>query len=181
MARVKLDRRGVHPGGHEAFEVGIDRPVVLRHRIEGRFDPPSCLCHFPAEQLGGHPSLHGVQHLGPRRVDVLGEVLEKRLLTELGITICGLDKARTGRRRRESLSQSVRCNPRRRRAREPRCRPGRSPWDRHRPGSRSSRNRNDRRALWGRPSVRAFGWRTQRLPRVCAAGSVPTRRSAPRL
>ena len=40
MARLDLDRLRTHSFGHEAFQVGIDRPVLGGHGIEGRLGAP---------------------------------------------------------------------------------------------------------------------------------------------
>jgi hypothetical protein len=36
MARLHLDRGRAHPFGHEAFEIGIDRPVLGRDSVKAR-------------------------------------------------------------------------------------------------------------------------------------------------
>src|SRR5271170_178339 len=41
MARFDLDRLRTHPLGHEALQVGIDRPVLGGHGVEGRLGAPS--------------------------------------------------------------------------------------------------------------------------------------------
>jgi hypothetical protein len=40
MARLNLDRLRTHPLGHEALEVGIDRPVFGGHGVEGGLGAP---------------------------------------------------------------------------------------------------------------------------------------------
>lgn len=36
MARFQLDRFGAHPFRHEAFQIGINCPILRRHRVETR-------------------------------------------------------------------------------------------------------------------------------------------------
>src|ERR1700691_623005 len=43
MAGLHLDGLGAHALGDEAFEIGIDRPVFRRNRIETRLRPPGCM------------------------------------------------------------------------------------------------------------------------------------------
>ena len=50
MACLHFDALGAHALSHEAFEIGIDRPVLRGNGIEARLRPPGRLCGLAREQ-----------------------------------------------------------------------------------------------------------------------------------
>ena len=48
MARLHLDRFRAHPLGHEALQVGIDRPILGGDRIKAGFDRQAACFVLPA-------------------------------------------------------------------------------------------------------------------------------------
>src|ERR1700751_378347 len=51
VARLYFDGLGAHALGHEALEIGINRPVFRGNSIETRLRPPGRVRGLPAEQI----------------------------------------------------------------------------------------------------------------------------------
>jgi hypothetical protein len=94
MTRIKLDRLGLHSLGQEAFEIRIDRLVVLRHRVERWLHPPRCLRHLRAEHFLGDKAFRPHTTLWHAPGQRLARSPGRRLFTQLRIAICRLHKPR---------------------------------------------------------------------------------------
>jgi hypothetical protein len=88
MTGLDLDRLGFHPIGHEALELGRDRPVF---RGEGGFDRQAACVVLPEKQGVRDPSLHGVEDACLSGLDIAGEIPEG-FLAQLSIIFVRADK-----------------------------------------------------------------------------------------
>ena len=64
MARLHFDGHGAHALGHEAFEIGIDRPVLRGDGIETRLRPPSRMRRLARKQSLMERLLDRIEDLG---------------------------------------------------------------------------------------------------------------------
>jgi hypothetical protein len=65
MTGLNLDRLGLHPIGHEALQLGRDRPVFRGDGVPTRLRPPGRLSRLPRKQGVRDASLHGVEDACP--------------------------------------------------------------------------------------------------------------------
>jgi hypothetical protein len=83
VARLDLDRLRTHSLGHEAFQVGIDRPVLGGHGIEGRLGAPGGIRRLFRRQRFLEGLLNRVEDARLLRRQVAREVVQKSLLRQL--------------------------------------------------------------------------------------------------
>src|SRR6476620_4326410 len=79
MAGLHLDGLGAHPLGHEALEIGIDRAVLGRNRIEARFRTPRGLRGLSREESLLERLLNRIEHLRLRFRQVAREITHESL------------------------------------------------------------------------------------------------------
>ncbi len=96
---LDLDRLGLHPTGHEALQLGRDRPVFRGDGVPTRLSPPGRLRRLPRKQGVRDAPLHGVEDPCLGGLDIAGEILEERFLAQLRET-ARVDEAGAGRRHR---------------------------------------------------------------------------------
>src|SRR6266478_5767882 len=82
MARLHFDGLGAHALGHEAFEIGIDRPVFRGNGIETRLRPPGRMCGLAREQSLLERLLDRIEDLRLRFRQVAREIVQERGLVE---------------------------------------------------------------------------------------------------
>ena len=82
MACLHFDGLGTHALGHEAFEIGIDRPVLRGNGIEARLRPPGGLRGLAREQSLLERLLHCIENLRLRFRQVAREIAQERSLVE---------------------------------------------------------------------------------------------------
>ena len=104
MSGIHLDRLRAHSLGHEAFESGIYRPIVFRDGIEARLRVPGGDGRLAGQQRLVEGLLDGVEDLGFRLWDAVGEVAEEGLFLQSAPVAFEDDTGRS-RRLREALGQ----------------------------------------------------------------------------
>src|SRR5882672_3847520 len=82
VTRLHFDGLGAHPLGHEAFEIGIDRPVFRGNGIETRLRPPGRLRGLAREQSLLERLLDRIEDLRLRLRQVAREIAQERRLAE---------------------------------------------------------------------------------------------------
>src|SRR5882757_9188140 len=83
MTRPDLYRLRTHSLGHEALQVGIDRPVLGGHGIEGRLGAPGGIRSPFRRQRPIEWLLNRVEHARLLRRQVAREVMQECLLGQL--------------------------------------------------------------------------------------------------
>ncbi len=78
------------------FQVRRHRLIVLRHRTEGGFGVPGSDRRSFAETRGGGRLLFGIKNFCLPVLDTVGEIFEKRILGELGVTVVILNAGPRG-------------------------------------------------------------------------------------
>src|SRR5258707_15024635 len=96
VTRLHFDGLGAHALGHEAFEIGIDRPVFRRNGIETRLRPPGRMRRLAREQSLVERLLDRIKDLRLRFRQVAGEIAQERSPAEASF-LAGEDNPR-GRR-----------------------------------------------------------------------------------
>src|ERR1700730_14352245 len=104
VTRLHFDGLGAHSLGHEAFEIGIDRPVFRRNGIETRLRPPSRMRRLAREQSLLERLLDRIKDLRLRFRQVAREIAQERSLAEASF-IAVEDNPGGGRWRRKFLGQ----------------------------------------------------------------------------
>src|SRR6266446_5113548 len=82
MARLHFDGLGAHSLGHEAFEIGIDRPVFRGNGIETWLRPPGRMRGLAREQSLLERLLDRIENLRLRFRQVAREIAQERGLVE---------------------------------------------------------------------------------------------------
>src|SRR5258708_12285399 len=82
VTRLHFDGLGAHALGHEAFEIGIDRPVFRRNGIETRLRPPGRMRRLAREQSLLERLLDRIKDLRLRFRQVAGEIAQERSLAD---------------------------------------------------------------------------------------------------
>ena len=82
MARVHLDRRCSHAFGHKALQIGIDRPILRRNRIEARLRTPGGMFGLTSQEGLVKRLLDRVEHPRPGLRQVAGKIAQERCLGE---------------------------------------------------------------------------------------------------
>jgi hypothetical protein len=100
MARLHLDDLGAHALSHEAFEIGIDRPVFSRNCIETRLRAPCRMRRLAREQRLLERLLDGVEDLSLGFRSGRPKVAPKRRLAEKSLFAVEYNARRRGRRRK---------------------------------------------------------------------------------
>ena len=104
VTRLHFDGLGAHALGHEAFEIGIDRPVFRRNGIETRLRPPGRMRRLAREQSLVERLLDRIEDLRLRFRQVAREVAQERSLAET--SFIAVEDNPSGRRwRRKCLGQ----------------------------------------------------------------------------
>src|SRR5947209_14459862 len=104
VARLHLERLGAHALGHEAFEIGIDRPVFRRNSIETRLRAPGRVRGLAREQSLVERLLDRIEDLRLCFRQVAREIVQERSLAET--SFIAVEDNPGGRRwRRKCLGQ----------------------------------------------------------------------------
>ena len=82
MAGVHLNRRCSHAFGHKALQIGIDRPILRRNRIEARLRTPGGLVGLTSQECLVKRLLHRVEHPRAGLREVAGKIAQERCLGE---------------------------------------------------------------------------------------------------
>ena len=87
MTSIQLDGVAFMRVDRKRFQVRRYRLIVLRHRIEGGFGVPDSDRRSFAEKRCGGGSLFGIKNFCLPVLDTVGEIFEKRILGEFGVTV----------------------------------------------------------------------------------------------
>src|SRR5271166_251991 len=102
MARFHLDRSRAHAFGHEPLEIGIDRPILRRNRIEARLRTPGGVLGLAGQKPLVKRFLDRIERPRPGLGQVAREIVHERSLGQSSF-VAVEDDARRGGRRGERL------------------------------------------------------------------------------
>ena len=103
MTGLDLDRFRAHALGHEALQLGIDRPILRRHGIPAWLRPPCGVDGFACKQFLVERPLDRVKRLCLRFRQVAREISQESLFAETSFIAIEYDAGRRGRRRSDAL------------------------------------------------------------------------------
>src|SRR6516165_661577 len=105
MASPYLDRFRAHAVRHESLQIGIDRSIFGRNRIEARLGTPSGIFRLAAQKRLVEWLLDSVEHPGAGLRQIAGKIAEECSLGEPSFLAVEDDACR-GQRRRKLAGQS---------------------------------------------------------------------------
>ncbi|PKW14995.1 hypothetical protein A8926_2659 [Saccharopolyspora spinosa] len=100
VAGVEFYGRRPHARSEEPLKIGRRGPVILRHRVPGRFVPPRRDARLRREQRIGYGALHGVEAKRATSGHVASEIAQERFHAQL-FEVAEFDDSGIRRRLRE--------------------------------------------------------------------------------